>query len=226
MRSESSLEVDRRILLFDFDGTIVVTEILARLAIESYFSDKGIQVPAAFPQMIVGKIWKLAVSQMAEEGRRLGIPLPAEDELRREFQERYRARFSEGVPLVPGFLERFPELKSRAEFVGIVTGSERHEVEAILASWGLEKEFERIWAAGEYPGSKPDPAPYLRAMSDLGVAPERVIVFEDSLAGMESAHRAGVSFVQISHESHSPPADPRALLTIRDWFELPVQRKL
>jgi HAD superfamily hydrolase (TIGR01509 family) len=220
MTSEPRLEVDRRILLFDFDGTIVVTEVLARQAIESYFSELKIVVPEAFPQMIVGKTWKSAVRQMVGEGRRLGLGLPEEDVLRQEFQSRYRARFSEGVPLVPGFLERFPELKAKAGFVGIVTGSERHEVEAILESWGLSDAFERIWAAGEYPGSKPDPAPYLQAMADLGVDREQVIVFEDSLAGMESAHRAGVEFVQISHESHSPPSDPRALMTVRDWFEL------
>lgn len=225
MTTESRLEVDRRILLFDFDGTIVVTEILARQAIESYFAERDITVPSTIPQMIVGKTWKAAVKQMVEEGRRLGLDLPGEDLLREEFQNRYRAKFSEGVPLVPGFLELFPELKARAEFVGIVTGSERHEVEAILASWGLENAFERIWAAGEYPGSKPDPAPYLKAMSDLKVDPEQVIVFEDSVAGMESAYRAGVGFVQISHESHSPPSDPRALLTVRDWFELKIQSK-
>jgi beta-phosphoglucomutase-like phosphatase (HAD superfamily) len=57
-------------------------------------------------------------------------------------------------------------------------------------------------------------------MQDLGVDREQVIVFEDSSAGMESAHQAGVGFVQVSHESHSPPSDPRALVTIRDWFEL------
>lgn len=220
MTSVPRLEVDRRILLFDFDGTIVVTEVLARQAIQSYFSERRIEVPETFPQMIVGKTWKLAVKQMADEARRLGLDLPGEDLLREEFQIRYRAKFTEGVPLVPGFLERFPEMKSRAEFVGIVTGSERHEVESILSSWGLENAFERIWAAGEYPGSKPDPAPYLQAMGDLGVERDRVIVFEDSSAGMESAYRAGVGFVQISHESHSPPSDPRALLTLRDWFEL------
>ncbi len=220
MTSEPRLEVDRRILLFDFDGTIVVTEVLAREAIESYFSERNLVVPEFFPQMIVGKTWKSAVKQMVGEGRRLGLDLPEEDVLRQEFQSRYRARFSEGVPLVPGFLERFPELKAKAGFVGIVTGSERHEVEAILASWGLSDAFERIWAAGEYPGSKPDPAPYLQAMADLGVDRESVIVFEDSLAGMESAHRAGVGFVQISHESHSPPSDPRALMTVKDWFDL------
>jgi HAD superfamily hydrolase (TIGR01509 family) len=220
MTSESRLEVDRRILLFDFDGTIVVTEVLARQAIESFFAEQKIGVPETFPQMIIGKTWKSAVRQMVEEGRRLGLALPDEELLRQEFQSRYRARFAEGVPLVPGFMDRFPELKARAGFVGIVTGSERHEVEAILASWGLSDAFERIWAAGEYSGSKPDPAPYLQAMEDLGVERDQVIVFEDSLAGMESAHRAGVGFVQISHESHSPPSDPRALMTIRDWFEL------
>ena len=225
MQMTKRLNLDRQILLLDFDGTVVVTEVLARRAIESYFRDRRLTVPDAFPKMIIGRTWKAAVEEMEQEARALGIRVPGPVELQKEFQDRYHALFSEGVPLVPGFQERLPELRARAEFVGIVTGSEHQEVEQILEQWGLRGSFDRIWAAGDYPSSKPDPAPYLKAVEQLGADPARVLVFEDSLAGMESAHRAGLPFVQVSHESHSPADDPRAVLTIRNWFELPLQSK-
>src|SRR5690242_4976312 len=42
---------------------------------------------------------------------------------------------------------------------------------------------------------KPDPEPYLRAARQLGVAPERCLVFEDAPAGIESARSAGMEVV-------------------------------
>jgi beta-phosphoglucomutase-like phosphatase (HAD superfamily) len=44
---------------------------------------------------------------------------------------------------------------------------------------------------------KPHPEPYLLAAQLLGVAPARCLVFEDSEAGSEAAHRAGMVVVQV-----------------------------
>lgn len=223
MAIDPGLEIDGRHLLLDFDGTIVVTEVLARRAITATFLERRIEVPDDFPQMIVGRTWESAVREMVVTAHASGIRLPPEAELRQDFQGRYHQLFSEGVPLVPGFQERLPELKRRAAFIGIVTGSEHHEVRAILEQWGFLESFDRIWAAGDYAQSKPHPAPYLTALRDLSLEPHQAIIFEDSRAGMESAHRAGVGFVQVSHEEHCPDPDPRALCTIRDWRELRLQ---
>jgi beta-phosphoglucomutase-like phosphatase (HAD superfamily) len=45
--------------------------------------------------------------------------------------------------------------------------------------------------------AKPAPDPYLLAANKLGVAPARCLVFEDSEAGAEAAHRAGCRVVQV-----------------------------
>jgi HAD superfamily hydrolase (TIGR01509 family) len=216
------LDIGGKVLLFDFDGTLVVTEVLARKVIAAYFEERSLTVPSDFPDLIIGRTWRAAIETMGERARNIGLELGPLDALVSEFQRRYQESFLKGVPLVPGFLEVLPKIKEKARFIGIVTGSDRHEVLSILKAHQLEKEFGRIWAAGEYEFSKPHPAPYLKALADLGVSPEEVLVFEDSKAGMESANQAGLKWVQISHESHAGSPDPRSILTIRDWTELSI----
>ncbi len=216
------LDIQDKVLLFDFDGTVVVTEILAKKVISAYFKEMRVAVPDGFSDMIVGRTWKAAVDEMQVRAMALGLKLASSELLLAEFRRRYQEAFAEGVPLVPGFKELLPELKAKSKFMGIVTGSERHEVEAILGAHGLQDEFERIWAFGDYEFSKPHPSPYLTALEGLNVNPAEVIVFEDSKAGMESAHLAKLKWVQIAFEAHAQEPDARSLLMIRDWRELQI----
>ena len=47
--------------------------------------------------------------------------------------------------------------------------------------------------------SKPDPEVFLEGARRLGLKPEECVVFEDSEAGVEAAHRAGMKVVGIGH---------------------------
>lgn len=219
---KNPVQIDNRILLFDFDGTIVETEVLAREVIETYFQQLKSPHGGRFADLIVGKTWKLAVEEMQAEALKLGVHLGSSDALILEFKVRYQRRFEEGVNLIPGFLKWLPEFRKRAKFIGIVTGSERSEVERILGAHQIRPFFDRIWGFGDYAESKPHPSPYLTAMSEIGADPSEVLVFEDSKAGMESAHRAGLSWVQVSHEAHARTPDARSTLVIRDWNEFRI----
>ncbi len=213
------VQIDDKILLFDFDGTIVETEVLAREVIETYFRERNSTEGSRFANLIVGKTWKLAVEEMQREATQIGLHLGASDVLIREFKARYQERFHRGVNLIPGFEKWLPEFRKRSRFMGIVTGSDRSEVEAILGAHQINGVFDRIWGFGDYAESKPHPSPYLTALAEIGADPADVLVFEDSTAGMESAHRAGLGWIQVSHENHARIPDPRSLKVIRDWTE-------
>ncbi len=214
------LDIKNKVLLFDFDGTLVETEFLAKRVVEQYFSEKNFPHPIPFSEMIVGRTWQAATENMVSHALSLGIQLDSPDTLRSEFKRRYRDQFESGVKLIPGIIECLPLFKREAKFIGIVTGSERDEVNTILKAHHLEGFFEKIWAYGDYPFSKPDPSPYLTAINALGAKANETLVFEDSAAGMESSFRAGLPFVQITHEAHAKELDQRALKVIRDWHEL------
>ncbi|EMY7536153.1 HAD-IA family hydrolase [Salmonella enterica] len=50
---------------------------------------------------------------------------------------------------------------------------------------------------------KPDPEPYLKAASRLGVNPDNCLVFEDANSGIRSAIAAGMSVISIGTTGHS-----------------------
>jgi beta-phosphoglucomutase-like phosphatase (HAD superfamily) len=60
----------------------------------------------------------------------------------------------------------------------------------------------------------------LKKQSGKEISPQDVLVFEDSVAGMESAYRAGFSFVQVLHSHPGMTFDSRALFSIQDWQEI------
>ena len=75
--------------------------------------------------------------------------------------------------------------------------------------------------AGESPGSKPAPAPYLHAAAVLSVEPQRCVVFEDSLPGLRAARAAGMRSVALTacaaHPVEAARMADRALPDYRAW---------
>ena len=64
-------------------------------------------------------------------------------------------------------------------------------VEFVLRHCGIDDCFDARISGDRVSRCKPDPEIYLRAAEALGVAPSECVVFEDALAGIESARRAG-----------------------------------
>ena len=82
--------------------------------------------------------------------------------------------------------------------LGIASGAQRHEIEAILRRSGLDKHFRFIVAAGETARGKPAPDPYRRAARLHARPPEQCVAIEDSRWGIESAKDAGLHCVGIT----------------------------
>ena len=66
-----------------------------------------------------------------------------------------------------------------------------------LRNFQLEEYFRCIVGAEDYIHGKPAPDPFLLAARQLGVAPERCLVFEDADLGIQSAEAAGMQCVKV-----------------------------
>jgi beta-phosphoglucomutase-like phosphatase (HAD superfamily) len=62
---------------------------------------------------------------------------------------------------------------------------------------GLRSYFQAIVSGAELP-SKPDPTLFLQAAVAIDVAPGRCLVFEDAVAGVRAARRAGMRCLAVT----------------------------
>jgi len=114
---------------------------------------------------------------------------------------------------LPGVRPLISELKRLGVPIAVASASLRAWVDATLRGLGLEDAFDTTVSASEVTNAKPAPDLYLTAAARLGVAPERCLAVEDTLAGIRSAKAAGMFAVQLRAASTAlPPLDEADLV--------------
>jgi HAD superfamily hydrolase (TIGR01509 family) len=188
----------RRAIIFDFNGVIVDDEpqhcdaLIATLATYGYTLDRE-----AYYRDYLGfddrECFRFAFSLMG---------LQAEPPVIAEAIERKAARYDQAIhasmSLVPGSAEFIRRAADEGYRLALVSGALRREIDLVLALSGLRPHFEVIVAAEDVAHCKPSPEGYQKARVALGVEPVRCLVIEDSLPGLEAAHRAGLCCAMIA----------------------------
>jgi beta-phosphoglucomutase len=83
--------------------------------------------------------------------------------------------------------------------LAIASAAFSHEIIHVLEGVGLRGCFSAIVGAEDVTSSKPSPEPYLDAARRLGITPSACVAIEDSPWGLESARRAGLRTIGITH---------------------------
>ncbi len=77
----------------------------------------------------------------------------------------------------------------------IVSNSNKVVIEKAVKTLNIAQYIDRLFSIEDVVNPKPHPEPYQNAIKHYNVNPQNVIVFEDSLTGINSATYAGVKFV-------------------------------
>jgi beta-phosphoglucomutase len=88
--------------------------------------------------------------------------------------------------------------------VAIVTGAHREDVDAVLDHSPVGRLVEHLVTEEDVARGKPDPEGFLQGAALLGVEPEDVLVFEDSLPGITAAQRAGMTCIAVVGDEPGP----------------------
>jgi beta-phosphoglucomutase len=111
----------------------------------------------------------------------------------RLFRQTIRGR-AQPLPGVRVWLER---LKAAGARQAVASSAPPENIDALVDELGLRAYFEAIVSGFHLPG-KPDPALFLEVARLINVPPERCIVVEDAVAGVEAAKRAGMKCVAVT----------------------------
>jgi HAD superfamily hydrolase (TIGR01509 family) len=193
-----SLGAVTRSVIFDCDGVLVDTELIANRVLAGLLTEAG--VPTSFEDSMADNRGRAMASVLATASERLGAPLPFDvaDRYYTEVKEIF-ARELEPVPGVVAALDQI-SLPSC-----VASSGPHHKMEVTLRRTGLWDRFEaRIFSASEVGAGKPAPDLFLHAAREMGFEPETTAVVEDSLPGVQAARAAGMRALGFAR--HTDPA--------------------
>jgi HAD superfamily hydrolase (TIGR01509 family) len=218
-------------LIFDFNGVLIWDRELHREAWKRCAERHvGRSLESAeFEREVLGRPNGYIAGYLLERS-----PSPEEvAAISSEKEETYRAlcrAHPELFVLSPGARWLLDTLSSCGVPKTIATSSEHENLRFFIEELELERWFDPAlisYEDGSIPG-KPAPDIYLRAARRLARSPQRCVVVEDSVAGVEAARAAGIGcvvrLVEAAEEApQRPSADfPRADFAITRLDQLPL----
>jgi beta-phosphoglucomutase len=120
--------------------------------------------------------------------------------------------------LIPGVTRWLEFFEQQNIPQAIASSNAQRFIEAITAHLDISSYFRAIVSA-ENLASKPDPSVFLESARRIQAEPSRCLVFEDAMAGVEGARRAGMKCIAIT-TTNPPSALTTADLTIAEFSAL------
>lgn len=187
-------------LIFDFDGVLADTEPLYWKAWTELLAPHGVEFTweeyCRYGRGVKDEEMLKALPQLASQPEILRVlqqQLPARQQMVRAWSQQH-------CPIHDSTIRT---LLSLHQFrLGLVTSSDRSEVEPLLCRAGIDHCFDAMVFRGDVNRHKPDPAPYLEIRSRLKVSTG--IAFEDSEAGIQSSSAAGFTAIRVAHPIDLP----------------------
>jgi phosphoglycolate phosphatase len=182
-------------VVFDLDGTLIDSAADIAHALNRALGMRNLP-PFSVGQvkgMVGGGVPKLVERALLAHGVSDIELLP----LAADFVQFYRQNLTVRTTLYEGAVELLERLKGEGRRLGLCTNKQHSLTVETLNQLGIAKYFAAV--AGERAGSprKPDPAPLLGVLAELGAPPQSAVMVGDSAADVGCARAAGVASVVV-----------------------------
>ena len=197
---------EMRAAIFDLDGVIVDTAKYHYLAWKRLAHELGFDFTETDNERLKGVSRVRSLEILLEIGG-----LTVDETVRSELAARKNdwyvdyIRNMDASEILPGAAEYLQGLRIRG--VRIALGSASKNAPLILERLGISSLFDAVVDGNKVSKAKPDPDVFLCAAQTLKIPPGDCVVFEDAEAGIEAAHRAGMTAVGIGKPSLLKEAD-------------------
>ncbi len=185
-----------RLIVFDWDGTLMDSEAQIVACLHAAIEDLGLQpMDDAVASNVIGLGLREAIDTL----------VPGRDaSFHQAFVAHYRRHWfaSDGSSLFDGVRETLAICRQQGFLLGVATGKSRRGLDKVLDETGLTDYFSATRCADEAP-SKPHPQMLHDVMDQLDVLPRQTIMVGDTEYDMEMATNAGTGKVAVTSGVHS-----------------------
>ena len=188
------------------NGVIIDDEYVHEMAFGEVLQPFGISISHQdYLENCAGRTDKAGFEAMEKKFSR---ELPIDDLLDRK-SEAYLRLFPIYKKSCDGVIDLIKNL-SKSFVLALTSSASRAEIDLVLKEFEINSYFKIIVSADDVSEGKPNPEPYLKTTSMLGLRPEECVVIEDSRSGVVSAKAAGCFCIGVT------TTHPRDMLTDAD----------
>jgi phosphoglycolate phosphatase len=209
---------ERRLVIFDVDGTLIDSQRHIMAAMTHAFAATGHPVPPLTDVLaIVGLSLPEAVARLVPR-----LDPATRDSIVGEYKHSFMADRIGGAvsPLYPGAAAALDRLSASPRIIlGIATGKSRRGLDHVLRAHGLTGRFATEQVADDHP-SKPHPAMLLAALAATHTDPADAVIIGDTTFDIDMGRAAGIRTIGVAwgyhgaHALHAARAD-----TVIDRFD-------
>ncbi len=172
-------------VIFDMDGLLFDTEPIGAKANMEAAKRQGFNLGYQDALSTLGQTQERSLSIL----KRLlpGVDL---DKFNIDYAKHLDGTTRHSVPLKPYAKEALDKAKESGLLCCLCSSNSKKRIDRYLRLSGLQNRFDAIVSGDDGARSKPAPDMYILAAKKLNTDPLNCLVFEDSPAGLEAAHRA------------------------------------
>ncbi len=181
---------EKRGVIFDMDGVISDTQNMHSAVESKFLSGLNIHI---HPDEITARFAGVGDEQMfstvfAEHG----VNHPVEGIRKEKWAMMLQKVEEEGIKQVPFATELIELLYEQGFVLSVASGSPKGFINQVIDALSLRKYFTAFVSAEEVAHGKPAPDVFLEAAKRSGVNPNRCIIIEDGISGMQAAAKANI----------------------------------
>ncbi len=190
-------------MLFDCDGTLVDSELIAAAVTAELLGARGVPLDAA--AVLESFTGLSAASTKTLVAERFGVVLGPDFDA--DKRARLDAAFTAGLRAVPGVPGLLAALAGAGRPMCVASSSSPQRIDHSLATASLDAYFPpaRRFSAAMVERGKPAPDLFLLAASRLGAGTESCTVVEDSPYGVEAGVAGGMTVIGFTGAAHASP---------------------